>query len=325
MRGRLLSNLILGLAGLCLAAPAPAQDFPIKPVHIIVPYPAGGGVDGLARPLAEELSKMWGQPVLVENKPGASTMIGGDYVAKAPADGYRLFFTSDSSITSNPHLYKNMSFDPVKDLAPVTQLIDLHQMVVVHPSVSANTMQELVALAKAKPDTLNYGSYGSGSQPNLVFEALKSETGIKMTHVPYKGIAPALTATISGEVQMTLGGAGTSTGYISAGKLKPLAIARKERLKLYPDVPTLRESGFPGIDPQSWFGMFAPAGTPRATVDKIQKAVAAVFAKPDFDEKHVTGKGYTGVANAPGEFADFIKSDLAYKARLIEISGAKAE
>lgn len=317
-------SLLLALATLALS-PALAQDFPSKPVRLIVPYPPGGGVDGLARPLADQLSKVWRQPVLVDNKPGAGTIIGGEAVVKAPADGYTLFFTTDSSITSNPHLYKNMSFDPIKDLAPVTQLIDLHQMVVVHPSVAANTMQELVAAAKAKPDTLNYGSYGSGSQPHLLFESLKAQTGIQITHVPYKGIAPALTAALSGEVQMTLGGAATTAEHIAAGKLKALAIARQERLALYPNVPTLREAGFPDIDPRPWYGLFAPSATPRALVDKIQKDIAAILADREFSDRHVAGKGYTGVASTPEAFAAFIRSDLDYKARLIAVSGAKAE
>jgi tripartite-type tricarboxylate transporter receptor subunit TctC len=317
-------SLLLAMVAIVLS-PALAQDFPSKPVRMIVPYPPGGGVDGLARPLADQLSKVWRQPVLVDNKPGAGTIIGGEAVVKAPADGYTLFFTTDSSITSNPHLYKNMPFDPIKDLAPVTQLIDLHQMVVIHPSVAANTMQELVAEAKAKPDTLNYGSYGSGSQPHLLFESLKAQTGIQITHVPYKGIAPALTAALSGEVQMTLGGAATTTEHIVAGKLKPLAIARQERLALYPNVPTLREAGFPDIDPRPWYGLFAPGATPRATIDKIQKDVAAILANPEFSERYVAGKGYTGVGSTPEAFAAFIKSDLDYKARLIAVSGAKAE
>jgi tripartite-type tricarboxylate transporter receptor subunit TctC len=317
-------SLLLAMVAIVLS-PALAQDFPSRPVRMIVPYPPGGGVDGLARPLADQLSKVWRQPVLVDNKPGAGTIIGGEAVVKAPADGYTLFFTTDSSITSNPHLYKNMPFDPIKDLAPVTQLIDLHQMVVVHPSVAANTMQELVAEAKAKPDTLNYGSYGSGSQPHLLFESLKAQTGIQITHVPYKGIAPALTAALSGEVQMTLGGAATTTEHIAAGKLKPLAIARQERLALYPNVPTLREAGFPDIDPRPWYGLFAPGATPRATIDKIQKDVAAILANPEFSERYVAGKGYTSVGSTPEAFAAFIKSDLDYKARLIAVSGAKAE
>jgi tripartite-type tricarboxylate transporter receptor subunit TctC len=186
-------------------------------------------------------------------------------------------------------------------------------------------MQELVAEAKAKPDTLNYGSYGSGSQPHLLFEALKAQTGIKMTHVAYRGIAPALTATLAGEVQMTLGGAATTSEQISAGKLKALAIARQERLSLYPNIPTLREAGFPDIDPKPWYGLFVGAATPKALIAKIQKDVAAVLADPEFRDKHVVGKGYTGVGSTPEAFAAFIQTDLAYKARLIQISGAKAE
>jgi tripartite-type tricarboxylate transporter receptor subunit TctC len=307
------------------ASVASAQDYPNKLVRVVVPYPPGGGVDGMARPLADRLSRRWHQPVVIENRPGAGTMVGADTVAKAPADGYTLLFTSDSTITSNPFLYDKSPFDPIKDLAPITQLIDLHQMVVVHPSVSANTMQELVALAKQKPDTLNYGSYGSGSQPHLLFEALKAQTGIKIAHVPYKGIAPALTATIAGEVQMTLGGAATTAEYFATGRMKALAIARPTRLALYPDVPTLRESGFPDIDPKPWYGMFSATGTPRAVIDFIQKEVVAVMAEPDFRDRELTGKGYSSIGSTPDDFAAFIKTDLAYKGRLIKISGAKAD
>jgi tripartite-type tricarboxylate transporter receptor subunit TctC len=308
-----------------LASGVAAQEFPSKSVRVVVPYPPGGGVDGMARPMADRLSRLWHQPVLVDNKAGGGTIIGADFVVKSAPDGYTLLFTSDSTITSNPFLYDKMPFDPVKDLAPITQLVDLHQMVVVHPSVSANTMQELVALAKAKPGTLNYGSYGSGSQPHLLFEALKAETGIQIAHIPYKGIAPALAATIAGEVQMTLGGAGTTGGYFKAGKLKPLAIARPTRLAMYPDIPTLREAGYADIDPKPWYGLFAAARTSRAIVDKIRKDVAAVLGEPEFRDREVDGKGYTGVASASDAFAAFIKTDLEYKKRLIRISGAKAE
>lgn len=236
-----------------------------------------------------------------------------------------MLLTSDSSITSNPHLYKHLSHDPLKDLAPVTQLIDLHQMVVVHSSVPARTMQELVDLARAKPDALNYGSYGVGSQPHLLFEALKAQTGIKITHVAYKGIAPALTAAIANEVQMTLGGAATTRGHFDAGRLKPLAIARKERLPLYPDVPTLREAGFPETDPQPWFGLFVRAGTPPAIIDKIYRDVAAILNEPAFKAREIDGKGYTGVGSPPAAFAAFIRQDYAYKARLIQTAGAKLD
>ena len=319
------TRLVLIAFATVLCAAAHAQEFPGKPVRIVVPYPPGGGVDGMARPIADRLSRLWNQPVVVENKPGASTIIGSDFVAKAAPDGLTLLFTSDSSITSNPHLYPKMPFDPVKDLAPVTQLIDLFQMVVAHPSVPARTMQELVELAKARPGTLNYGSYGSGSQPNLLFEALKAQTGISIAHIPYKGIAPALTATVAGEVQLTMGGTATSRGYFAAGRLKPLAIARAQRLPALPEVPTLRESGFPDIDPKPWFGLFAPAGTPAAIIDKIQKDVRSVITEPEFDQREITGKGYGAVGSTPAEFTQFIKTDFEYKGRLIKLSGAKAE
>ena len=301
------------------------EDFPTRVVRLIVPYPAGGGVDGLARPIAERLSRVWRRPVIIENKTGASTMIGGEFVARSPADGYTLFFTSDSSITSNPHLFRKAPFDPVKDLAPVTQIIDLHQMVVVHPSVKAGTMHELVELARREPSALNYGSYGSGSQPNLLFETLKAQTGAQILHVPFRGIAPALTATIANTVQMTLGGAATTRGHIEAGQLKPLAVGRRERLKSYPAVPTLREAGFPQVEPRSWFGLLAPAGTPREVVDKIRNDVAAILSDPEFKQRHVEGMGYTGVGSTPEEFGNFIQSDLAEKGRMIALAGIKAE
>jgi tripartite-type tricarboxylate transporter receptor subunit TctC len=313
---------LLALAGMMSVT---AQDYPARAVRIVVPYPPGGGVDGMARPLAERLARLWIQSVVIDNKAGAATMIGGDAVAKAAPDGHTLLLTSDSSITSNPHLYPKMPFDPIRDLAPVTQLIDLHQMVVAHPSVTANTLQELVALARAKPGALNYGSYGSGSQPHLLFEALKAQTGAQIAHIPYKGIAPALTAAIAGEVQLTLGGAATTRGHFQTGRLKPLAIARQERLALYPEVPTLREAGFPDIDPRPWFGVFAPAATPRPLVERIRRDIAAVLAEAEFREREITGKGYTGVGSTPEEFAAFVRTDLEYKGKLIRVSGARAE
>jgi tripartite-type tricarboxylate transporter receptor subunit TctC len=306
-------------------APASAQDFPNRMVRLVVPYPAGGGVDGLARPLAERLGKKWGQSVIIENKAGASTMIGGNDVARSPADGHTLLFTSDSSITSNPHLFKKMMFDPIADLAPVTQLIDLHQMVVVHPSVAANSMKELVALAKANPGKLNYGSYGNGSQPHLLFGMLNKTAGIEIVQVPHRGLAPALVSTIAGNVQMTLGGAATSGQYIANGQLKALAIGRKERLASHPSVPTLAEAGFPETDPRSWFGLFAPAGTPRDITDRIQKDVAEILKDPDFNARYVEGMGYTSIGSTPDEFAAFIKDDLEYKGRMIAAAGAAVE
>ncbi len=312
---------LLLAACLQISAPALAREFPSQIVRFVIPYPAGGGVDGLARPLAERLGKMWGQSVVIENKPGASTMLGGDTVARATADGHTLFFTSDSSITSNPHLFKKMPFDPIVDLAPVTQVADLHQMVVVHPSVPANSLQELVALAKAKPGQLNYGSYGVGSQPHLLFEMLKKHAGIDIVQVSHRGVAPALVSTIAGDIQMTLGGAASSSAYLESGQLKALAIGRKERLSAYPTLPTLAEAGLSEIDPRSWYGIFAPAGTPRPVINRIQKDIAAILKDPEFNARYVEGMGYTAVGSTPDEFIAFIKADLASKGHMISTTG----
>jgi tripartite-type tricarboxylate transporter receptor subunit TctC len=314
----------LVIAGASLIAPASAQDFPDRLVRIVVPYPAGGGVDGMARALGEGLSQIWKQPVIIENKPGASTMIGGEFVARAPADGYTLLLTSDSSITSNPFLFPNAKFDPVKDFAPITQLIELNQLVVLHPSVQANSLKELVALSKEKKGALNYGSYGVGSQPHLLFEMLRAQAGAEIMQIPYRGIAPAITAALAGDVQMTLGGWSVTAGHIQSGKLKAIAISKKERQKELPDVPTLREAGFPDIDPQSWFGLFATGGTPKPVIEKIQKDVATVFAQPEF-QKRLQTLAFEPVVSTPADFAKFIAEDLAYKGRLIATTGIKAE
>jgi tripartite-type tricarboxylate transporter receptor subunit TctC len=318
---------LLGLAVLAATAadPSRAQDYPSRLVKIIVPYPAGGGVDGLARPIAERLSRVWGQLVIIENKPGASTMIGGAEVARSAPDGHTLLLTSDSSITSNPHLFKKMSYDPIKELAPVTQLIDLHQFVLVHPSVGAGSMKELVALAKQKPDTLNYGSFGKGSQPHLLFEMLRKETGAKIQQISYRGIAPAITAALAGEVQMTLGSVAVAAGHIESKTLKALAIGRQQRLPSHPEIPTLREAGYPDIEPLSWFGLFAAAGTPPAIVGKIQKAVAEALADPEFKSRFIDQAGHTAAGSTPEAFAAFIQQDLAAKGRLIEAAGIAPE
>jgi tripartite-type tricarboxylate transporter receptor subunit TctC len=317
--------LVFALVGVLCTSAASSQEFPTRLIKIIVPYPAGGGVDGLARPIAERLSRLWGQSVIIENKPGASTMIGGAEVARATPDGHTLFFTSDSSITSNPHLFKKMLYDPIKELAPVTQLIDLHQFVLVHPSVGANTMKELVALAKSKPNALNYGSYGKGSQPHLLFEMLRKETGAQIQQIAYRGIAPAITAAISGEVQMTLGSVAVAAGHIESKKLKALAIGRETRMPLHPEIPTLKEAGFPDIEPRSWFGLFAPAGTPPSVIGKIQKDVAAVLKEPEFEARFIERAGHTAVASAPAAFASFIQDDLKAKGNMIATAGITAE
>ena len=311
--------------GLAASAAIHAQAYPSKPVKMIVPYPPGGGVDIMARALAEPLGRVWGHAVVVDNKPGGGTIIGAELAARAVPDGYTLLLTSDSTITSNPHTYAKLPYDPMKDFAPITTLVRAPQIVVVHPSVPANTLQELANLARSKPDEINYGSFGVGSPQHLAFESFKTQTGTRLTHVPYKGFAPTIQAIITGEVQLTMTSVSLTRPFVQAGKVKALAIGKAERDSTMPDVPTLRELGFPGIDPQNWFGLFAPAGTPLPAVLKIQAEVGAIFAEPGFRERHVLSRGYDSAIISPEEFAAFIRSDLAYKAKMIRNAGIRPE
>lgn len=304
---------------------AQAQEFPSSTVKIIVPYAPGGGIDNLARPIADRLSRAWGQSVIIENKPGAASMIGGAEVARARPDGHTLLFTSDASITSVPHLFKEMLFDPIKELAPVTQVIDLHHFVLVHPSVAANSMKELVEAAMAKPNAMNYASFGPGTQPHLMFEMLHKISGAEIQQIIYKGTAPAVTATMAGEVQMTLGSVSVAAGHIEAKTLKAIAINRPTRLPAHPQVPTLAEAGYPTIGPKSWFGIFAPAATPPAVVAKIQNAIATIINEPDFKAKYIDSAGHTGVGSTPAEFATLIAEDLAAKREMIAAAGIAAQ
>ena len=313
---------------LCMAASAPAlaQDkFPSKTVTIIVPQAAGGANDTIARVIAQKLSEQTGQSFVVENRTGAGGNVGTAAAAKTRPDGYTLLLTADSAMVINPALYKNTGFDPVKDFEPVSSVATAGYVLVAHPNFPARNTAELVALAKQQPGKINIGSAGNGTLNHLIGEMLGKATGIDLTHVPYKGPADVVRAIGAGEVQMSLASAATWTGLIRAGRARALAVTRSERLPLLPEVPTLREAGFPDIDPRPWFGLFASAGTPRAIVARIQKDVAAVINDAEFREREITGKGYGAVGSTPEEFAAFLKIDLEYKGRLIRVSGAKAE
>lgn len=303
-----------------------APGYPTQNVRIVVPYAPGGGVDAIARVLAERLQQRWGRAVIVENKPGASTIIGALAVTKAAADGHTLLLTSEATITSNPFLFDKLPYDPARELTPISELASVPQMVVANPSVAAGSLPELVALATARPDSLSYATYGSGSLPHLLFEGLKARGHVQMTQVPYKGITPAVTAVVTGEVQLTLAGLPAAQGFLRAGKLKALAVARRERLPELPQVPTLAEAGFGDIDPQaSWFGLFVTAGTPAPVVRKIADDVAAIAADPAFRERYVTSRGFDPVFSTPEAFARFIQADRRQKEKLIRLAGAKAE
>ena len=304
---------------------APSASYPAKPVRIVVPYPPGGGIDVLARLIGERLSQRWGQPVLVDNRPGGGTILGADAVARAAPDGSTLLLTSDATMTINPHLYARLPYDPVKDFVPVTQLVLLNQLLLVNPAVPASTLAELIAYAKAHPGKLSYASYGSGSQPHLAMEMLKNQTGIDILHVPYKGVPQAVSAVLANEVQMTFSGAASSQAHLKAGKLKALAVGGRTRLAVLPDVPTFSESGFPDVPANAWFGLFAPAGTPPAIIERLHGEITSILKDPEFVQKEIVGKGYELVASPPQEFVGFLAADSLRNARAVKISGAKAE
>jgi tripartite-type tricarboxylate transporter receptor subunit TctC len=309
----------------CFAAAAHAQPWPSKTVRIVVAYPPGGGIDVLARQIAERLGAAWGQPVVVENKPGGHTIIAADAVAKSDADGHTVLMTSDATFSINPHLYKKMPFDTQRDFIPVTMLVLLQQMLVGHPSLPANTLQELVSLARKSPGTINYASYGSGSQPHLAGEMLKHKAGIDLVHVPYKGISLAVPAVMAGEVQLTFAGIATSTPQLKAGRIKAFAIGGPQRSPLFPQVPTFTELGYPEVETHAWFGFFVPAGSPKTAVSKIYSDVKRILEDAEFQQKQLIARGYDVVGSSPDEFAAYIRKDRENRAQAVRISGAKVE
>jgi len=311
-------------AALCFSCFA-AQAWPEKPVRIVVAYPPGGGIDVMARQIAGKLAPQWGQTVLVENRPGANTIIAADAVAKAPADGHTVLMTSDATFSINPHLYAKLPYDAERDFVPATMLVLLQQLLVAHPSLPADNLADLIRLAKAKPGAIRYASYGSGSQPHLSGEMLKYKAGIDLLHVPYKGISLAVPAVIAGEVELTFSGIASSMGPLKGGRLKPIAIGGAQRSPLLPNVPTFAELGFPEVETHAWFGLFLAAGSARAVIEKIYVDAKRVLEEPDFRQKQLVDKGYEPVGSSPGEFASYIRKDRENRGRAVKISGAKAE
>src|SRR5438105_3511591 len=317
---------LLSLAfALVLCGGAFAQTWPAKPVKLLVAYPPGGGIDVMARQLADKLTPAWGHPVVVENKPGANTIVAADALAKSAPDGYTVLMTTDATFSINPHLYAKLPFDPQRDFVPVTMLVLLQKHLVAHPSLPANTLEELITLAKAKPGSINYASYGSGSQPHLAGEMLKNKAGIDLVHVPYKGISLAVPAVMAGEVQLTFAGIATSSAPLKSGRIKALAIGGAQRSPLFPQVPTFTELGYPEVETHAWFGLFLPAGSPREVVVRIYRDTKNILEEPEFRQKQLVDRGYEVVGSGPEEFASYIRKDSASRARAVKISGAKAE
>jgi len=296
--------------------------YPTKPVRMIVPFPPGGGNDLLARLIGQKLSEMWGQSVIVDNKPGGNTIVGTEALARATPDGYTLMLTSSSHVIIPSFL--NLPFDAIKSFSPVTTVSLSELVLAVNPEVPASNLQQLIALAKAKPDQLNFASGGSGNPNHLAGEMFKTMTGTKMVHVPYKGGGPALNDLVGGQVQMFFVASAVVLPYIKSGRLKALAISGDHRLAALPDVPTFSEAGLANFEVGQWYAILAPAGTPKPIVDKVAADVAKVLALPDVKEK-LAAQGMEPFVTTPSQLGELMEKDLARYAKLIKAADIKME
>ena len=318
---------ILSVAILCtlFAVPAFAQSFPSRIVRIIVPSPAGSTVDLAARPLARELSAIWSQPVLIENISGGDYAIAASRAAAAAPDGHTLFMTNHQPILGNRFLIKNLSYDPDKSLMPITMTARGGSFLLVHPSMPVKSMRELVALARGMPGQIGYASTGRGSAGQLTMEMLATRAGVSFNHVPYKGPSQALTALVSGEVSVTTLTPTATGAMVKSGKVRAIAITSPNRTKLFPDVPTTAEAGYPYITYTFWMGLFAPAGTSAPIVERIHRDVTAIVKRPEFSDRYITATGLDVVANSPAEFADAIRADVVIVGAMVKAAGLGPE
>ena len=288
---------------------AALAQYPVKPVRVIVPYSPGGAVDSFARVLTQQLSEHWNQSVVVENRPGASTMIGAEQVAKSPADGYTLLLTAELTLVTLPHLYEKIPYDPLRDFAPITGLVSATQALVANPSLPVKTVNDVVTLAKAKPGELTYGSFGIGSTGHLNMEVFQAMTGTRFNHIPYSGAGPAMNDVVGGHVSLMFAALSIVKGSVDAGKLRMIGVGSDRRSSEFPDVPTISESGVPGFEAKSWFGLFAPAGTPPEIIKKINEDVTKVISDPAFARQYLAAQGLVPITGTPEEFAAFIQAE----------------
>jgi len=301
-----------------------AQTYPVKPLRIIAAQSAGGVTDMLARTLAQKFNESWKQPAVVENRPGAGGAIGTEVAVKSAPDGYTLLLSSAGPIVINQYLYPSLAYDPLRDLQPIAFIASSPLILVTHPSVPARSVRELIALARAKPDKLSYGSGGSGSPPHLTAELFKTTTGVRMVHVPYKGSAPSVLALVAGQVDLSFSTVVITLPQIKAGRLHALAVTSPKRSRVVPDLPTMEEAGVAGFESQQWFGLFAPAGLAQDIVSKIYAETTRVIQSPQIRDR-LANEGGEPDTLTPDQFAAFIRRDAARWAKVVKDSGATAD
>jgi len=303
----------LALAGSC----ALAQTFPAKPIRIVVPYTPGGSSDILARVIGQKMTDAWGQPVVVDNKPGANGNVGADLVAKAPADGYTVLLTDIGALCISASVYPGLPFDPVKDFAPVVLISYSPHILGVHPTVPASTVKQLVALAKSKPGGLNFATAGVGSAPHLAGIEFAMRTGVQWTYVPYKGGSQAVTDVVAGHADVLFNGMLPTYPFVTGGKLKAIAVSSARRVAAAPDLPTVAESGLPGFETGSWQGVLSPAGTPRQIVDQLNAELRRILAMPDVKDR-LAAQGTEARAGTPESLAAFMRAEIARWAKVVK-------
>ena len=320
-RRRLQLALVSALLAACAGSSLAQSAWPTKQIRMVIPYPPGGPTDILGRIVAQQLSVNLGQPVVVENKPGASGMIGADQVAKAPPDGYTLLVNASIHVI-NPSLYKKPAYDAIRDFIPVSLIADVPLVLVAAPSLGLTSVADVIAAAKARP--INFASSGNAAAPHLAGEAFKIATGVPMQHVPYKGSGPALTDVIGGQTELMFDSMPSSIGHIRGGKLRAIAVTTAKRTSALPEVPTIAEAGFPGFDISTWYGVWAPAGTPMDVVERVSGEIAKIVRMPQVRERLV-GLGATPVGNTPAEFAAYNLSELVKWGKIVKASGATVD
>src|SRR5215468_4960011 len=320
-------SLAIAVVSFLLPAAAAAQEasYPTKPVTIIVPAAPGGVTDALARTLAQRFTEAWGQQVIVENKPGANNQIAAEYVTKSAPDGYTLLIGPEVTFVVNPSLYPKLPYDPVKGFTPISGLVTINHALIVNPALPVRNVKELIALAKQKPGKITYGTFGIGSSGHLNMELFQALAGVKFQDVPYKGATPALNDVVAGHVQMMFISVGSAVPQWKAGKVKFLAVGAAKRMALLPEIPTVAESGLPGYEAISWFGLFGPPGMPASIVAKINAEVRKTFADPEIKQSFLEKQYFESIAGSPEQLTSYIKSDEPKWRKVIKDAKVQAE